>query len=55
MRQPANFTSPVSAAMRHVDYFRVARHSGGIATTVATVGWPIQWVAILEAVTPRRG
>jgi hypothetical protein len=26
MRQPANFTSAVSAAIRHVDYFRVARH-----------------------------
>jgi len=31
MRQPANFTSPVSAAIRHVDYFRVARHSGTIS------------------------
>jgi len=26
MREPANFTSPVSAAIRRVDYFRVARN-----------------------------
>ena len=30
MRQPANFTSPVGAAIRHVDYFRVARDPGTI-------------------------
>jgi len=29
MRQPANFTPPVSTAIRHVDYFRVARHTPG--------------------------
>ena len=36
MRQPANFTSPVSAAIRHVDYFRVARHP---FRTAATANW----------------
>ena len=30
MRQRANFTSPVSAAIRHVDYFRFARNSSTI-------------------------
>ena len=36
MRQPASFSSPVSAAIRHVDYFRVARNTGGALTGVVS-------------------